>query len=334
MEELDLFSYKNTSQPSEESKPQPAPAQPEELRQNAEVAGGDLPQHPGCESISLGQPAPTVQLEPPLTERLPLPTPEAELPLDAPLQTGSRSLVVSIHDVSPLTREATERILSELGELGVRKVSLLVIPDHHHKGHFLDDPGFCAWLRERAAAGDEVVMHGYYHRRDQRAGETFKQKLTTRYYTAGEGEFYDMSGADALRVISQARQDFRKIGIDPKGFVAPAWLVSEGTDRALRRLGVGYTTRIGGMFDYTRDIQHDSQSLVWSTRSAVRRMMSRLWNAQLFRRLQPCPLLRIGIHPPDVQHRAVWRQIKTLTARALESRTATTYEGYLKRAQP
>jgi len=270
-------------------------------------------------------------------------TPEDEPALHAPEQTppvevappslnANRSLVVSIHDVSPLTREATEHILAELAELGVRRVSLLVIPDHHCKGNLLDDPEFCAWLRGRAAAGDEVVIHGYFHRRDQRAGETFKEKLTTRYYTAGEGEFYDIAGADALRVISLARQEFRKAGLNPQGFVAPAWLLSEGADRALQRLGVAYTTRIGGVFDYTTGIHHTSQSLVWSSRSWARRVISRLWNAYLFRRLQSRPLLRIGIHPPDVQHRAVWQQIKTLTERALESRTAVTYSGYLKRS--
>ena len=243
-----------------------------------------------------------------------------------------RKLVVSIHDVSPLTREATERILADLAEIGISRVSLLVIPDHHRKGHFLDDPEFCAWLRKRTEAGDEVVIHGYFHRRDQRAGETFKKKLATRFYTAGEGEFYDIAGADALRVISQARKEFRHVGIDPLGFVAPAWLLSEGADRALQRLGLTYTTRIGGVFDYTTGVHHASQSLVWSTRSGLRRIISRFWNAYLFRRLQKSSLLRIGIHPPDKQHYAVWRQIKTLTARALENRTAVTYAGYLKRS--
>lgn len=249
-------------------------------------------------------------------------------------KAANRSLVVSIHDVSPLTREATARMLAELAEIGVRRVSLLVIPDHHHKGHFIDDPEFCAWLRECAEAGHEVVIHGYYHRRDQRAGETFRQKLATRYYTAGEGEFYDMSGADALRIISQARQEFRHVGFDPQGFVAPAWLLSDGADRALQRLGIGYTTRLGGVFDYATGVNYASQSLVWSTRSALRRLISRFWNAHLFRRLEACPLLRIGIHPPDLQHRAVWRQIKELTTRALETRTAKTYAGFLKRGEP
>ncbi len=274
------------------------------------------------------------------------PPPEKEIPL-APLslpelekageasapapKPKARSLVVSIHDVSPITRDITERILKQIAELGVPRVSLLVIPDHHHKGNFVDDPEFCAWLRECSGAGHEVVIHGYYHRRDQKAGESFRQKMATRYYTAGEGEFYDISGADALRIVSQARQEFRNIGLDPKGFVAPAWLLSEGADRALQRLGIGYTTRLGSVFDYHTGIHYTSQSLVWSTRSALRRLMSRFWNAHLFRRLEECPLLRIGIHPPDVQHQAVWRQIKELTARALESRTPKTYAGFLSR---
>jgi len=262
----------------------------------------------------------------PTPQNTPTPPPKVITP-----ENPTRHLVVSVHDVSPLTRESVERILTELRELGVPRVSLLVIPDHHCKGHFLDDPEFCSWLRGQVEAGNEVAIHGYFHRRDQRAGETLMDKITTRFYTAGEGEFFDIAGADALRVISQARQEFRKIGIDPQGFVAPAWLLSDGADRALQRLGITYTTRIGGVFDYTTGVRHASRSLVWSTRSALRRLLSRYWNARLFHQLQHAPLLRIGIHPPDISHRAVWGQIKALTAKALTDRTAVTYAGYLKR---
>lgn len=68
-----------------------------------------------------------------------------------------------------------------------------------------------------------------------------------------------------------------------------------------------------------------SQSLVWSVRSAWRRMASRLWNLTLFNRLQANPLLRISIHPVDVEHPAIWQQIRDLTGRALLDRTPATY---------
>ena len=65
----------------------------------------------------------------------------------------SRSLVVSIHDVSPMTQEATEHMMAELAEIGVHKLALLVVPNHHCKGHFLDHPDFCLWLQAQAKAG-------------------------------------------------------------------------------------------------------------------------------------------------------------------------------------
>ena len=241
-----------------------------------------------------------------------------------------RALIVSIHDVSPHTRPAVERILAELEALGVTQFSLLIVADHHRRGHMFDDPDFCRWLQDRVARGDEAVIHGYFHYRDQRSSETLRDKLTTRVYTKHEGEFFDIAGADALRVVSEARAEFRKLGLDPHGFIAPAWLLSEGGELALRTLGFGYTTRLATVDDFTGGTVYRSQSLVWSTRSAWRRTLSRLWNRSLFRRLRGNGLMRIGIHPPDIEHAAVWRQILDLTRRALADRTAFSYQRWIE----
>src|SRR5688572_15980822 len=101
-----------------------------------------------------------------------------------------RSLVVSLHDVSPHTFTECRKIVAELARIGVSRCSLLVIPDHHHRGHFLDDPDFCGWLKELVRQGHEAVIHGYFHQRPRRADESISAKLTTRVYTADEGEFY------------------------------------------------------------------------------------------------------------------------------------------------
>ncbi len=246
----------------------------------------------------------------------------------------AKALVISIHDVSPLTREATARILERLAEMGATPCSLLVVPDHHGRGHFLDDPDFCAWLKERVDSGDEPVIHGYFHRRDRKPQESARVRLATRFYTADEGEFFDISGADALRLVSQARDDFRKLRLDPGGFIAPAWLLSEGGELALRKLGFDYTTRLGTVTDLPSGRTCASQSLVWSVRSTWRRGLSRLWNKSLFRRLKTAPLLRIGIHPVDIEHRAVWRQIEELTQRALADRTPLTYQQWIETSRP
>jgi len=71
-----------------------------------------------------------------------------------------------------------------------------------------------------------------------------------------------------------------------------------------------------------------SQSLVYSPRSAWRRVVSLGWNATLFRRLAANPLLRLGVHPPDANFPSLWRQIERLTRRALKTRTPQTYASF------
>ena len=245
---------------------------------------------------------------------------------------SARALVVSVHDVSPRTRPACERILAEVSALGVESCSLLVIPDHHHRGHFFDDAAFCTWLRERARRGHEVVIHGYFHQRARRDGESAIQKMTTRVYTADEGEFYDIDRATARELVTQARDEFQKIGLDPRGFIAPAWLLGAEAEAVLREVKIEYTTRLGSVLDLRTNTTHRSQSLVWSVRSAWRRVTSRVWNAFLFQRLANRPLMRISIHPVDIEHAAIWRQIRALIARALADRKALTYHAWLSRS--
>jgi predicted deacetylase len=242
-----------------------------------------------------------------------------------------RALVVSLHDVSPHTWPASETILRELVDLGVTRTSLLVIPDHHRRGHFLESPGFCTWLREAEQAGHEIVMHGYYHQRARRSDESALQKLTTRVYTADEGEFFDLDADNARSLLGRARADFTKAGLSPRGFIAPAWLLSAEAESVLVEFGVEYTTRLGTVTAVPGGQPWHSQSLVWSVRSGWRRSVSLLWNASLFRRKQDAGLLRISVHPVDHAHPAIWRQIRQLVAQALEDREALTYHAWLTR---
>ena len=253
---------------------------------------------------------------------------------DQPSRTaapGGRALVVSLHDVSPQTRAECAEILGELAALGVPRCSLLVIPDHHRRGHFLADAECASWLRAQAAAGHELVMHGYHHERARRAGESVGAKLTTRIYTADEGEFFDLGRAEAAALVKKARGEFRQLGVEPAGFIAPAWLLSAEAEAALRELGCGYTTRLGSVVDLQTSRVFKSQSLVWSVRSAWRRQVSRAWNGMLFRALAANPLLRISIHPVDLRHAPIWRQIRGLVTRALADREPLTYHAWLTR---
>jgi predicted deacetylase len=233
--------------------------------------------------------------------------------------------------VSPQTRPACEAILSDLAALGLRQCSLLVVPDHHGAGNFLEDPEFCEWLKVQAAAGHEIVIHGYYHLRSRRTMEGLRTIFATRVYTADEGEFYDLDHATATKLVTRAREEFQQLGLRPDGFIAPAWLLSEEAATALRDLGCEYTTGLGYVTDLRNEKTYSSQSLVWSVRSPWRRAVSVVWNAFLYRTLTANPLLRISIHPVDLQFNSIWKQIRHLVGLAMKDRATFTYERWITR---
>ena len=148
------------------------------------------------------------------------------VPLVATAAATNDFMVVSLHDIAPSNRDVANEIISELSQRGVRICSLLVVPDYHHQGLVTKDRQFVAWLRDLESDGYEIVIHGYFHERPRRPNETLRDKFLTRFYTHYEGEFYDLDYEEALRRITNARDEFRASGLTPRGFVAPAWLLS------------------------------------------------------------------------------------------------------------
>ena len=251
------------------------------------------------------------------------------LPLVATAVAATNSTVVSLHDVAPRTQQLASTIISELGRHGVRVCSILVVPDYHREGSFAKHPEFVAWLRALEADGHEIVIHGYFHERPPRTRDSLADKLVTRFYTRNEGEFYDLSYEEALRRITTARDEFRAHGLKPRGFIAPAWLLGDEAQRAVRDAQFEYTTRLRSVFDLRFGNVFPARTLVYSTHNNWRLSLSRSWNAALFRFLKTNPLLRISIHPPDYSQPAVWKQILGFIEATKNVRTATTYQDWI-----
>lgn len=246
-------------------------------------------------------------------------------------------LVVSIHDVSPRTQQVVEAMLQDLKLQGVKRCSLLVIPNHHGLGWLEAFPEFVKWLHQKFQEGHEIVLHGLYHLRPQRQRESLLERWITKCYTAGEGEFFDLSYEEAFQKLSQGRTELEKIGVSKEacvGFIAPAWLLSKAAEKAVRDLGFWYTTRLGGVVKMSREapVYYSSQSMVYSTRTRWRRVVSLCWNELLFQVLtqKQASLLRMGLHPPDWEHAQVRCHALSSIRRALSNRMATTYREWLQ----
>jgi predicted deacetylase len=189
-----------------------------------------------------------------------------------------KSLVVSLHDVSPLTQILCEEILAQLHQLGIDQTSLLVIPNHHYRAPIRENSTFRSWLARKTEAGHEPVLHGYFHQRLKQNADSFRAKLTTEIYTAGEGEFFDLSMEEALIRVQRGLDDLAFLPRKVVGFIAPAWLLGANAEIAIRKLGFLYTTRLGRVQTFGRCADIRSQSLVWSTRARWRALTSLAWN--------------------------------------------------------
>jgi hypothetical protein len=117
----------------------------------------------------------------------------------------------------------------------------------------------------------------------------------------------------------------------PRGFVAPAWLLGVAAERAVRRAGFRYTTRIGTLEELESGRVHRSQSLVYSVRAGWRRVCSLGWNEGLLRGLGDRGLVRVGLHPPDWDFPQIKGHVRKCLRRVLVTREAMTYDGWLDR---
>ncbi len=251
------------------------------------------------------------------------------LPLGATARIEKGSLVVSLHDVAPSTYQGAEKILAALAHRGVSVCSVLVVPNYHHLGASVENREFSLWLRELEGRGHEIVIHGYFHERPRQPNENLRARFITRFYTNDEGEFYDLGYEEALLRITRARDEFQRIGVRPRGFIAPAWLLSDEGESAAIDAGLEYTTRLRIVRDFRSGKDFQARSLVYSVRNEWRRAVSLAWNGALLPYANRKALLRLSIHPSDFGCPDIWRQILRIIETAIAARKVTTYANWL-----
>jgi len=244
------------------------------------------------------------------------------VPDDAPYPPRRRRLLcVSLHDVAPATLPACREVLALLDGLHIGPVALLVVPDYHGLGRADRDERFCDFLRARARRGDEIVLHGYFHRDPDAKTRSLRDWLERRVYTDREGEFARLETNVARARLLRGLAVLRSAGWQPSGFVAPAWLMSPGTCDALGGLPLRYYATRDNLCLLAGERRIHAPSLVVSSRSAWRRALSIPWNCGTLARHVDAPVLRAALHPADLRHRsieALWcRLLGTLQGREI-----------------
>ncbi|RZL31048.1 MAG: DUF2334 domain-containing protein [Rubrivivax sp.] len=235
----------------------------------------------------------------------------------------ARDLCVVMHDVAPSRWDGCRRVMAEVKrcaqEAGVAlPLTLLVVPRMH--GDAAVPAPYLRWLYAQRGAGHELALHGLTHRDEGPPPRGPREWLIRRHYTADEGEFSALSQPAAAERLHEGRAWARSLDLQMEGFVAPAWLMSEGSLRAVAAAGFSHTCTLTQLIALPLCETLPAPSLVFSTRSGWRRQMSRVWNTQLARRSRDARVLRLELHPGDADHPEVLRCWSGLLRDALRER--------------
>ncbi|QXG29531.1 DUF2334 domain-containing protein [Pseudomonas viridiflava] len=216
---------------------------------------------------------------------------------------SERSVLLVLHDVAPHSWLMYEPFVAAVDKLGTVRMTWLVVPDFHRRSPLGDDTVFQQRMDERLERGDELALHGYYHCDDSPAPRTLRDYFMRRIYT-WEGEFYGLNTQQALARLEAGVEVFRRLDWPLHGFVAPAWLMSQGTREALSQLPLSYTSDPQHLFRLPDFTPIDAPGMVWSARSAWRRTASKLYSDFKEHRLRDASTIRLGLHPVDMLHRS------------------------------
>jgi len=235
-------------------------------------------------------------------------------------------LVVSVHDVAPCFSRQIREIVALLESLGIGRASMLAVPDYHHRSPLRGDPSFAAWLRGLEKRGFEIVQHGYAHIEEKKAS-SIEGRLHSRWSTRGEGEFLSLEYGEAMAKIRAGADYLRVCGLSPTGFIAPAWLLSEGALDAVRDAGFSYTNTSLHFMTLLPFRKVCAPAVVlYGGDNPTRRFLGVLETRARLGLLRWSRFARIAVHPVDMDVPLLRRAVSGLLSRAVRTRKPVTYE--------
>ena len=239
------------------------------------------------------------------------------------------ALLVSIHDVSPLTLEASQRAVALMESEGVpvQALTLLIIP-RHDGGVTLDRHGPTRdWLRMLADSGASLAMHGLTHRMEGRVRNPWRWTLA-KGFARGQGEFLLSDRSDFARRLEASRAICRRAGLDEalSGFVPPAWLLSEAALMEVRQSGFAFYERFSGIV--CRDVVQARRLIGFGSLTAIEARTTAAYGRWQAARA-PADT-RLAIHPADLARPSTVDVIRTILDSLRDRLRPLNYAEYLQ----
>ena len=243
------------------------------------------------------------------------------------------ALLVSLHDVSPLTVDACADAVAMLAEVGVRAADLTVFVIPHHEGATTIDAHAPTvdFLRGLADSGACLAMHGLTHRMPGRAFSP-AGIIRAHVFARGQGELYKSDAADAQRRLDEGAAVLRRAGLDDatRAFVPPAWQLSPAARQVVERAGFEFYEVFGGIVPCAgrhRAGLRARRLIGWGSLNAVEAAATAIWASA--QSLRPPADTRLAVHPADMRRPGQTRAIRRVLERMLPRMRAMSYRTYL-----
>ncbi|HEU4828483.1 MAG TPA: DUF2334 domain-containing protein [Gemmatimonadales bacterium] len=216
-----------------------------------------------------------------------------------------RPFLVCIHDATPAYARETLTMVRDLAPLTQRRLSFGVVPDWHGEWPLAAHADYCRLLQE---ASDELLLHGYFHRRQRGSGPV-------TWLAEGADEMNGLDREQTRLTLERGQRDFTEVfGKPPQGFLAPAWQRGRVT---LKRscLGLEYVL---GFFSLETRAGRSIPLATWAWDCGRWEWLGHAGHAigAMLQSRDRVPVL--AIHPRDL-HRGFWPQILRLINRLLDA---------------
>jgi predicted deacetylase len=239
---------------------------------------------------------------------------------------GAQTIAVALHGIEPATFERCALIRDWLDDHGVDRVTLLVIParDLHPIGE--RSPEMVDWLSQRRRRGDSIAQHGFHHVPSHRGGTP--RQLFARAQGHRPGEFVGLDGAETRRAVHAGWRVLKLAGIEPDGFVAPAYAYTPALRQTLSLRFRWWAGLLRVHRAPSADGAGGREPLAPAFSFAAAGPFSRACSPPLVRigSLLPTRTLRVDLHPADLQHPRHMMALEWVLGRAGSTRAAVTYE--------
>lgn len=240
------------------------------------------------------------------------------------------SVVVSIHDVAASSLEEVRWLLGALDQMGIRPRVLKVVPRLDERHDLRQSPELVQVLRDEAAAGSEIVLHGFTHRAAGRLRGPWAGRVRAALFAGDAAEFLSLERPAMAERLVAGREALRATGLRADGFCPPAWLAPERElTPLLQELGFRHLIGMSTVRDLNSGRLIRLPWLGYMGSGGIQERLIGLAGRAMLRVATPVPAIKVFLHPQQARRSPACSQVLRSLAELVRRRKPVTYADLL-----